>query len=187
MTNTANSGVGSLRTTLQSASPNDTIVFSPGLSGATIILTSGSLTINTSVTIDASDLTLPIRISGNNNNRVLDIGTSGNVTLRSLVIADGTANTPGGGIRNAGRLVLEEVTVTNNRTTGDFNHGGGIYNAGTGNLTINRSTISNNTASANGNGGGLKNDFGTVQITNSTFSGNRAGQPFNVVHSIIPV
>lgn len=65
VTNTADSGAGSLRNAISNASPSDTIIFTNTLAGQTIYLTSGELLISVDLTIDASALS---------NNVVIDAG-----------------------------------------------------------------------------------------------------------------
>ena len=55
VTNSADSGPGTLRSAITNAASGAVITFDPGLSGATITL-SNTLTINTNLTIDASAL-----------------------------------------------------------------------------------------------------------------------------------
>src|SRR6476469_8420985 len=72
VTNTNDSGVGSLRQAMINAGSGDTITFHSSLSGQTITLVS-TLVINKNLTIDGSALASKISISGNNSVRVFDI------------------------------------------------------------------------------------------------------------------
>jgi len=77
----------------------------------------------------------------------------------------------GGGIDNAGSLVLTNSVVSDNTIEDATALGGGIHSYGP--LTISNSTISGNTSG--GAGGGLYAETDAdVVIANSTFSGNRA-------------
>jgi len=77
----------------------------------------------------------------------------------------------GGGIDNAGSLVLTHSVVSDNTNEDATALGGGIHSYGP--LTIRSSTISGNTSG--GAGGGLYAETDAdVVITNSTFSGNHA-------------
>jgi len=105
VTNTNDSGAGSLRAAIAAANQTsgDTIQFASNLAGETITLTSGELLINSSMTIQglttissgssgtngAPDIT----ISGNFQSRVFDVenGGSVNVALENLSIVDGSA------------------------------------------------------------------------------------------------
>ncbi len=62
MTNLDDSGPGSLREALALIADDGTITFDPGLAGGTLTLTSGQLTIDSSVTVDAS-AAAPVTIS----------------------------------------------------------------------------------------------------------------------------
>ena len=63
VTNTNDSGAGSLRATISSASPGDTIAFASGVTG-TITLTSGELDINENLDIEGPGAGI-LTISGN--------------------------------------------------------------------------------------------------------------------------
>jgi CSLREA domain-containing protein len=172
VTNTNDSGAGSLRVTLNGATVGDTITFDALLSGGTIYLAS-SLTLPQNITIDGSDLTAQITISGDSDNngtgdvQVFQVNGGVTATLNSLIITKGLLTSNGGGINNDGTLTVTNSTVAGNSVTSG--NAGGIYNAGT--LNIMNSTISGNSAS--GSGGGIYN-AGTLNITNSTISGNSA-------------
>ena len=85
------------------------------------------------------------------------------LTLSGVTITNGSADS-GGGILNAGTLIVTDSTVQGNASGGT---GGGIANEGT--ATITQSTLAGN--SAVGDGGGFHSS-GTASITNSTVSGN---------------
>ena len=182
VTNTLDSGHGSLRYEIAHANKNTTIVFDPRLDGQTITLTSGELDITTSLRINgpgAGQLT----ISGGENSRVFDVNASAPVVLSGLTISNGAAfgpSTPlyqydGGGILNLSTLTLSGCDVSGNTDSGPgIAYGCGIYNAGT--LTLSGCSVSNNYAgtgfeAALTEGGGIYN-AGTLTVTNSTFSGN---------------
>ncbi len=173
VTNTSDSGAGSLRAAISSANTAagaDTINFTGALFKDAvpdqITLTTGQLTINSDITIKGTGAS-KLSISGNNASRVFEIA-SGNVTISGLLIRRGSA-TAGGGIRNSGILTLSNSTVSGNVASNTLSSfGGGLYNSGT--LTLNKSTVSGNTADF---GGGLYNS-GTLALNNSTVSGNTA-------------
>ena len=83
----------------------------------------------------------------------------------------------GGGIGNteASTMIVNNTTVTENKSTGE---GGGIYNE-EGSLTLNNSSVSDNEAKGgqpNGRGGGIGNVGGaSLTLNNSTVSGNSTG------------
>lgn len=156
VTNTDDSGAGSLRDAIADAHPGDTINFS--VTG-TIILNS-TLSITRDLTI-AGPGASSLAISGNNLVRVFYV-SSGQVNISGLTIEDGNVSSLGGGIFNAGTLALTSSAILHN--TGNV---GGIWNDGT--LTLTSSTVSNNTGVA----GGIYNE-GIATLTNSTVSGNSA-------------
>jgi hypothetical protein len=164
--NNNDSGAGSLRAAVASASPGDTIVFAPIPSPIT--LTSGEIVIGQNLTITGPGAgVLTVSVAGKSS-RVFDV-TTGTVTISNLTISGGSDPVAGGGIFNNGTLTLQDATVSGNAA--NLCCGGGIYN-NTGTMTINNVTVSgNHTASA---GGGIGN-AGTMTITNSTVSGGSAG------------
>ena len=178
VTNTNDSGPGSLRDALAIANDGDTITFE--VSG-TIALTTGELMVNSSITISGPGAD-NLAVNGNAKSRVFYIAPDTAVSISGLSITNG--NVPfdnGGGIYNDGTvLILDNCTISGNSAQG----GGGIYNNATAQngsvtLLITNSTISGNSTSSLG-GGGIFNDGrgagnGPVQIINSTLSGNVAG------------
>jgi uncharacterized repeat protein (TIGR01451 family) len=196
VTNTNDSGNGSLRQAILNLCPGGTINFDTSgvfATSQTITLTSAELSLDRNLTINGptgSSLT----ISGNNARRVLNIQSGKTVLFSNLTIANGIAST-GGGILNAGTLTITSSTISNNTTpdgtdaTGSTNggnggDGGGIYNTGT--LTLINSTIGANQTgrggdAVNGNGGNGGRgaaifSSGTVQLTNTTITDNESGR-----------
>lgn len=157
VTNTNDSGAGSLRAAIQQAQSNgvgaDKISFSADLAGQTINLQT-KLEIDSSLTIKGdvdNDGKADITLSGQNKTRIMDIEervflADTDVTIRSL-----------------------------NITGGNSDEGAGIYARYFGKLNIINSTISN--CSSDYGGGGLYAGFGggEVKIVNSLFTGNSAG------------
>ena len=191
VTNTNDSGPGSLRQAIADSMGFSPIIFDAALSGQTITLDS-PLIIASITTIDGSSLKSPISISGNSANTVFKIDGGMNVVLDSLIIKNGAANF-GGGIYNEGYLIVNHCTFSGNFSHNDggaiYNlqaltvhnstfignsallNGGGIYHIYNQTLTIDNSTFYNN--SANQNGGGIASS-GNLNVNNSTFSGNTA-------------
>lgn len=168
VTNVQDSGPGSLRMAIAQAADGDSIRFNSALSGQIIPLMTGSILLDKSLTIDASDLPKGIAISGGGMNRIFEITSAGRITFRSLSLRDGhapdgtsdgqgngTRGESGGAVRNEGMLTLVGCTLFDN-SAGD---GGGVAPA---------------RAGGGGNGGAIFNR-GTLMMTNCTLSGNAAG------------
>jgi hypothetical protein len=167
VTTAADSGIGSLRYASTYTTNGDYITFAASLSGATI-LSSGTLTLNKSLTIDASALSGGITINGNQAGSVLLVSNA-NVVLTALTITNGhdVSNGGGGGICNAGVLTVNQCTLSGNSTT---SFGGGICNI-EGILVVNQSTLTENSGYV---GGGIYNLEGRVTVNQSTVTGNSA-------------
>ena len=148
-----------------------------------IVASGGKVTINGA----GPDSTI---IDGGGVDRVLDVLSTAGFALSGVTVSGGRTCGPGGGIRSAGTLTLENSTVSGNtaisgsgsciqvttalliNATG-AGDGGGIYHAGAGLLAVTNSTIRGNTA--DGIGGGILNIInGTLSMTNSIVSGNTA-------------
>jgi hypothetical protein len=193
VTNGNDSGPGSLRQAILSASSGDTINFAPCLTAVT--LTSSELVIHKNLTITGPGADrLTVRRGTNAPAfRIFHITLSTvTVSISRLTISNGSevadilsgSGGDGGGIRNAGVLTLTDCTISANHAVGtEFlgGNGGGVLNEN-GTMTITRCTISNNSAQystgssgdcARGSGGGILNySGGSLTITNSTISGN---------------
>jgi CSLREA domain-containing protein len=170
VTNTNDSGAGSLRNEATSQFGGLISFNISGCPGGTCVITlSSQITINRVVILTNEGGSQRIEISGNDAVRVFEVSDGGNLTINSLTIRNGSAGF-GGGIRNFGTLTVINSTIRNN-FAGDT--GGGIYNDGT--ATIINSSISNNSNNQEG-GGGIFNALGsTVTIINSTISNNSVG------------
>jgi hypothetical protein len=177
VTNTNDSGTGSLRDTIAAAAAGDTIQFDTALNGQAITLTTAELAIGKNLTIEgpgADRLTVQrSTASGTPEFRIFTIANqpgSVAVTIAGLTISNG--NALGGGIfTNVRTLTIDRCVISGN------SHGG-IANAGSYGdpATVN---IINSTISGNDGGGvsvagpgfyGFRG--GEVTITGSTISGN---------------
>jgi hypothetical protein len=169
----ADSGTGTLRWAINQANQDqsdDTIRFDRKLSGQTISLTSGVLSIRKAsgtLAIRGSAFG-PTTISASRHGEVFSVAPVSTVTISRLTITGGVGE-DGGGIINGGKLTLTDDTISGNSALGG--NGGGIDNQGFGTLTITGSTISGNFAHLAA--GGIAN-AGTMTIIDSTISGNVA-------------
>jgi hypothetical protein len=107
-------------------------------------------------------------IDGNGASSVVEVSQGATVAISGLTIElGGTSGSQGGGIRNAGSLTTNDVTVTASTAA----NGGGIYNTGTLNVS-GSSTVADNTATADG--GGIYNT-GTLNVSGGSVIGVGAG------------
>jgi len=202
VSNLNDSGGGSLRQAVADALPNSAISFAPGLAG-TISLTNGELVLATNLTILGPGADT-LAINGRTANRVFRVD-GGLVAISGLTIQNGRVvgesfdggggggggpgeSVRGGGILNAGTLVLNACSLSNNAaiagngSPGGDGEGGGI--ASTGALSLTNCTIWNSQArggdgSSSGSGGGTGRGGGiycegSLQLYGSTIAGNSA-------------
>ncbi len=145
VTNTNDSGPGSLRQVLTIVNDGDTIDFA--ITG-TITLTSGELLVNDSITISGPGAA-NLAVDGNTDSRVFHVSPGKTVTISALTIIHGNAH-------------------------GEFfpdDSGGGVYND---HATVTLSGCAINSNSAFTFGGGVLNDHATVTLTNCTLNDNFA-------------
>ena len=173
VTNSDDSGAGSLRQALADANDGDEISF--GVTG-TITLTTGELLVNKSITINGpgSD---HLTVDGNHASRVFHVAGGVTATIAGLTITNGSASDWGGGIHNDQSV----LTVNNCNIVGNFapGWGGGIFNDSwttSATMRVTNSTISGN--SVNSIGGGIYSEgshgIATLDIVNTTITGNSA-------------
>ena len=100
-----------------STAGEDTITFDGSLAGETITLAGSQLEISDSLVIDASALSSPITIDADGQSRVLKfVGSSGDLTIDSLVITGGLTTGDGAGIQFDSS---DTLTVTNSTISGN--------------------------------------------------------------------
>src|SRR6267143_1378239 len=184
VTNTSDSGAGSLRGALVAASDGETIQFDAALNGQTITLTSGELLIDKDITINGPGpnlLTVAKTPSQPPYIRIFHIRPDRIVVIAGITISGGYASGElAGGIFNQdGTLTISHCNVSGNFSDGGAG-GGGIYNGykSGGTLTIVDSVVSNNWSGFTfgnpiGYGGGIITG-GTLNIIRSTISNNIA-------------
>ncbi len=170
VTSAADHGAGTLRDGIAQVISGGQITFSNSLSGQVILLTSGELLLNKSVTISASTLASAVTVDGQHSSRMFEVANGATVVLEGLVLTNGYASA-GGAILNGGNLTLNRCTVTGCAVSGGGG-GGGIYN-NLGSASLNECTITGNSATA---GGGLFNLSGGIPMTlkQCTVTGNSA-------------
>jgi hypothetical protein len=184
VTNTNDSGAGSLRQALAEAGPGETI----NLPAGTYTLTSAPLKLTKSVTISGAGSSATILSSGGAF-RVLEGTGPLDATISDLTIRDGNGTSGGSAIRAAEvNLTLQRVVVTGNvaNLNGTAGNPGGIIQGGIVSVvgkafSLLESRVEGNTVTANGgaerNGGiiqgGVVLAVGTITIRDSSVSGNR--------------
>jgi len=179
VTNTNDSGAGSLRQAIANAVAGDTIAFASGLANQTITLTSGQLTVNKNLIFDGA-AAANLKISGNNASRVFEIQAL-QATFRNLIITNGRVignneNGAGAGIKtnNSTVLIVENCQLNNN--VADYG-GGAIFSGFQANTTvINSKFNSNNGTGANTERGGgaiATKSGGSLIVKGSEFTNNK--------------
>jgi fibronectin-binding autotransporter adhesin len=190
VTSLANAGPGTLRSAIATAAANDTVDFSPGLTGRIDLLS--TLTVAQSLVIRGNP---GIVLDGGDAVRVLLVSQGVELSLSDLTIRRGFAGTEdGGGILNRGRLVVRNCIIEDNHAA----RGGALFaagpyaishsqlngNSGTGSggaifddsssaSTISDSKIRDNVTG--GNGGGINhNSNSALTITRTEISGNQS-------------
>ena len=181
VTNTNDTGPGSLRQALTNANNGDRINFA--VSGA-ITLTSGGLVVAKNVTISGPGANR-LSIDGNQGSFVFSvdaivtiatisgltirnggIGNFGALTISNCVISGNSA-----GIFNGGTLTVGNCDISGNSGDGIANH---AFSSGEASLTVADSNISDNDSIGISNSA---EEFGTLTVTmrSTTVSGNSAG------------
>ncbi len=105
------------------------------------------LTIERDVTIQGVGA-LPVELDGDAAGTVVTIAVGKTVTLANLTVKNGRASS-GGGIVNAGGLVLRDAKVIDNVASATAGAGGGIYQSG-GSLELDNALVAHNHAQTTG-------------------------------------
>ena len=165
VTNSNDSGSGSLRAAVASASGGVTVTFSPSVAGQTITLTTGEIVIGDDVHIDASGAP-GVVVSGNGGaSGIFSVSSGVEATITDLILRGGQAM-EGGAIHNAGVLTLERCILSGNEAV----LGGAIYNDQAGDVFLMDCRLSDNLATA---GGACYNE-GLISIAGSVMDENYA-------------
>jgi hypothetical protein len=177
VSNTDDAGAGSLRQTIADAAAGSVIHFDASIAGKTIVLSTGQIQIDKSLTIEGP-VPAGITISGGLSSRLFVIASTGNVTFRNVAIVNGSDQTGSGAgaVFLIGTALMDHVLLANNQS--DFT-GGAVFVKSTGQLTLVNSTVSGNVSVQ---GGGI-NSNGTVTIWNSTITNNASANGGGIVVS----
>ncbi len=200
VTNLNDSGSGSLRDAIQSASPGDTITFAKNLSG-TIFLTHGELELSRNITLSGPS-EKNVTLDAGHMSRIFQIDNGVIAVISNLTMMNGSTKPDsktiysgyGGGIyaNDNSTLVLIHCQVIHNKA-----ESGGSAIFSTGELSISTSVISSNTISRSlasyssntltlsahqpsgnlsggGPGGGSIYSYGALSISNSRIENNTA-------------
>jgi hypothetical protein len=188
VTSCADSGPGSLREAVASATTNDLIDLSQlPCSDSTITLTTGAIAVTVDgLTIAGVPLARPsgvegnvtphVIIDGNVHSRIFDHTGSGWLQLFGVTLRNGIADQPGGCVHSTGSMALVSSVIsgcTVDTTTFSASIGGGLYVGH--DLYMTESLISANTVHGYSfvRGGGVF-VVGTFTMKNSTISDNSA-------------
>jgi hypothetical protein len=181
----AQATVGGLQPIIVPCSANalDTAISTAnGLSSAVLLLGNCTFTISTPTT--ATDglpvITGNITLVGGGNAvirrsatastafRILEVATGATLSMRGISVMNGSTAGLGGGIENAGTLILKQVALSGNRA----GNGGGLANAAGATANVSDSRFDSNTTT--GVGGGAIINFGGLTLATSILSGNTA-------------
>jgi predicted outer membrane repeat protein len=167
VTNTADTGPGSLRAVLGAAASGDVIQFDPSLNGQVILLAS-QISVTKAVTIEGPGAD-KIAISGGNRTRIFSVTAP--LTLTGLNLKNGLGDGGALFVLRASARVIDCTFMDNAAPDG---LGGAVYNPGSP-VEFSHCTFSRNTASGFGLGGVF---FGSpnapVTMTDCIFSNNSA-------------
>jgi CSLREA domain-containing protein len=176
VTNSNDSGAGSLRAIIFSACPGSTVTFNmtPGQVTSPINLTSGELLIDKSLTIQGPGANL-LTIAGNNTFRLINANAVGiNVSLSGLSFT-------GGGVQGGANGSVVEFNTGGTLTLANsefFANTGATVDL----ISTSQSTgvvVSGSTFRANATLSVLKSDRTPLTVVNSTFSGNTGQAIYN--------
>ena len=177
VTSDADRGPGSLRQAILDVCAGGEIGFDLPMP-ASILLTSGQLTIDKALTINGPG-TNWLTISGSGESRILLVGVGGKgVNLNHLRLANGNEYNYGGGILNAGELHLTDTLLENHSVDAvqSSGYGGAIFNQGI--LFVTDTLIRANSVHTSGLytaalGGGIYNQNGVLFMYRDTLSQNQ--------------
>ncbi|MBK5963084.1 hypothetical protein CCR95_03005 [Thiocystis minor] len=162
VTNSNDSGPGSLRAAIATAEAGDRMTFSNDVS----INLATPLTLTQNLTLDGTGHR--VTLDGQNTTPIFVVDTGATVTLDRLTLTQGRATTGGALQNNGGTVTIRHSTFTGNTAT---NTGGALYNE-TGTLNVINSTFAGNNAPS---GASLASAGGAVTLLNSSLAGTAPG------------
>ena len=170
VTNTDDSGTGSLHDVVTNAPDMSDILFDPTVFNVprTISTASGEILINHSLTINGPGAGL-LTLSGGNVNRIFRVAPGGlHVEISGLTFSGGNGNTDvGGAIVSDSDLTLSRCALVNNQAG---NSGGAVYVGG----SVGRFTDCTFSGNTSGGGSAVFLASSSGSFTNCTISGNTA-------------
>jgi len=117
VTNTNDSGPGSLREVIDCAVEGSTITFASWLMNTTIGLTTGEIVINKHLTLAGLGVN-SLTVSGSNASRIFTVATTRNVAIRNMALKNASSLTAGGAVKVQGNLTLENILLQSNLENG---------------------------------------------------------------------
>ncbi|HOE70909.1 MAG TPA: choice-of-anchor Q domain-containing protein [Brevefilum sp.] len=174
VTNTNNTGPGSLRQALLDAISGDTINFATPLSGYTITAVDNPLFIQKNVTIDGTSLAQKVRISGGDHMRVFEVSNNVEVSMKNIEIIYGYVDGDGAGIylHKGAKAYLYDCSFNFNHAKGN---GGAIYVGENGSVQAYDCSFYKNKAQGKSySSGGAICNLGTLYTSGGIFHYNSA-------------
>ncbi|MBU2019332.1 MAG: T9SS type A sorting domain-containing protein [Bacteroidetes bacterium] len=174
VTSGADSGPGSLRAAIGTATAGSTITILPIVASVTL---DSALTINKTLIITGTGAggANVSTITAQNVGRAFNI-TNGNLTLTNVNVSNGTAADGGAFQVTNANLILNSLTVSNSKATGIAGSGGAVLVSIGATLTAN--TVTFNANSANRAGGAIEVTSvfsNALKLTDCIFTDNKAG------------
>jgi hypothetical protein len=180
VTNNADSGAGSLRDAIAHVDAGGKVVI-PASVGQ-ITLTSGSLSVERSMTIEGAG-SATTAIGGNSANRVFFIAnTNPTVTIKGVQITGGKiAGAPGeeifgaGIFQRSGSLTVEDSLIVANKLEGGKADGAGVASESSAGLTLRNTVVSDNRSKSERSfGGGVYVRGAPLTVEGGSIKGNTA-------------
>jgi hypothetical protein len=117
VTNTNDSGPGSLRDVVSCALDSAVISFAPALLNQVIVLTSGEILINKNITLTGLGIN-SLMVSGNMASRIFQLLPGYTFKVTDMALKNASSLTEGGAILIKGNLILENIVLQNNYENG---------------------------------------------------------------------